>query len=138
MGKSVARLVRAVDTNVLARFILRDDPVQSPIAERTLIDGAYVPLTVLLETAWLLRSRFGFSREETGNALRIILRLANVDISARDLVEWAIERAVAGADIADMFHIVAARHQSEFATFDEDMVRAAGAESPVAVTLLNR
>jgi predicted nucleic-acid-binding protein len=64
--------VRSVDTNVLARYLLGDDPVQNPIAERTIADGAYVSLTVLLETHWLLTSRYGLTASQFIQLVRLL------------------------------------------------------------------
>ena len=49
--------MRAVDTNVLVRYYLRDDPAQARLAEGVLSAGAvFVPKTVVLELEWVLRS----------------------------------------------------------------------------------
>ena len=48
--------MRAVDTNILARFYLRDDAVQGRIAGRVLAAGdVFIPKTVVLELEWVLR-----------------------------------------------------------------------------------
>ncbi len=48
--------MRAVDTNVLARYYLRDDAAQGHIAASVLSAGdVFVPKTVILELAWVLR-----------------------------------------------------------------------------------
>ena len=48
--------MRAVDTNILARFYLRDDAVQGRIAADVLSAGdVFVPKTVILELEWVLR-----------------------------------------------------------------------------------
>jgi predicted nucleic-acid-binding protein len=48
--------VRAVDTNILARFYLRDDATQGRIAASVLSAGdVFVPKTVILELEWVLR-----------------------------------------------------------------------------------
>lgn len=60
--------MRAIDTNVLARFLLNDDPDQGEVARRIVEDGIFLPLTVVLELGWLLGSRYGFSRDEIGRA----------------------------------------------------------------------
>ncbi len=52
------------------------------------------------------------------------------------MVHWAIGRSAKGADIADMIHIAASRHQAAFATFDRGVARAAGPDSPVPVETL--
>jgi predicted nucleic-acid-binding protein len=51
--------MRAIDTNILVRALVRDDAVQSAKAE-ALLQGdeqLYVPVTVILELEWVLRSR---------------------------------------------------------------------------------
>ena len=48
--------MRAVDTNILARFYLRDDAAQGRIAASVLSGGdVFVPKTVILELEWVLR-----------------------------------------------------------------------------------
>ena len=55
--------MRAVDTNVLVRLIVRDDPAQVDRAEAFVARGAWVSLLVLAETIWVLKSVYGL----TGN-----------------------------------------------------------------------
>jgi len=52
--------VRTLDTNVVVRLLIGDDPRQTPIAERAFLDaiaagGVYLPDVVLAEVAWMLR-----------------------------------------------------------------------------------
>ena len=48
--------MRAVDTNILARYYLRDDAAQGRIATDLLSAGdVFVPKTVILELEWVLR-----------------------------------------------------------------------------------
>ena len=48
--------MRAVDTNILARFYLRDDTAQGRIAADVLTAGdVFIPKTVVLELEWVLR-----------------------------------------------------------------------------------
>ena len=60
----------AVDTNILVRFIVRDDALQLESVIRLMrqcVDCGeliFVPVTVLLELEWVLRARFNFSKEE--------------------------------------------------------------------------
>ncbi len=130
------RLVRAVDTNVLVRFIARDDPGQTVVAEQMLVGGAFIPLTVLLETASVLRSNYQCSPGDVAAALSVILALPGVVVPEPEMVRWAIGRSAKGAQIADMIHIATSRHQAAFATFDHGVARAAGPDSPVPVETL--
>ncbi len=54
--------MRAVDTNVLVRFFVADDPGQFRRARKVMEAGAvFIPKTVLLETEWVLRHAYGFT-----------------------------------------------------------------------------
>ena len=75
--------MKAVDTNVLARYLLNDDPVQSPIATSIMAEPNYVSDTVLVEAAWLLSSRYGFDRAVLAGALADLLE-ATAAASARE------------------------------------------------------
>ena len=48
----------ALDTNILARFLLKDDPAQFNLAKELLARAAVytAPLTVILELEWVLES----------------------------------------------------------------------------------
>ncbi|MGE0803379.1 MAG: type II toxin-antitoxin system VapC family toxin, partial [Lautropia sp.] len=63
--------MRALDTNVLARFFVDDpdDPEaagQRPAAIAALSERSFVPVTVLLEFEWVLRGFYGLARREIG------------------------------------------------------------------------
>jgi predicted nucleic-acid-binding protein len=129
-------LVRAVDTNVPARALMRDDPVQTPIADAILRDGAYVSLTVLLELAWLLRSRYAQSRARVIRALLALADMPNVVVEEAAGVRWALGQLQEDGDIADLIHLVACRGARSFATFDTGVAPAAGTDSIVPVETL--
>jgi predicted nucleic-acid-binding protein len=85
-----------IDTNVVVRLVVADDAEQTRRA-RKLIDQALgreepvlVSLLVLLESEWVLRSRYGFSREALLSIFRALLE-------ARELLfedEPALEEAL--------------------------------------------
>jgi predicted nucleic-acid-binding protein len=129
--------VRALDTNVLLRFLVGDEPVQAVQARAIVAAQCFVSLTVLLEAAWVLRSRYRFSRAETSELLAGVIELPSVVVEELDAVRWAIARFEGGADIADMIHLVACRSAETFATFDRSVAPAAGAGPPVAVETLS-
>ncbi|WP_182466690.1 type II toxin-antitoxin system VapC family toxin [Sphingomonas gilva] len=128
--------MKAVDANVVLRVIVPDDPHQTAIAEEILRGPVILPLTALLEIVWVLRSRYRFSRTDTAGILDGILSYDNIEIEAPILVHWAIQRFAAGADIADMIHLVMGRHASAFATFDREVARQAGDRPPIPVETL--
>jgi predicted nucleic-acid-binding protein len=53
--------MRAVDTNVIVRLIVRDDPQQTAAAEHFVEKGAWVSNLALAETVWVLDSVYGLS-----------------------------------------------------------------------------
>ncbi len=114
-----AETVKSVDTNILVRFVLNDDALQTPIARKIIDGGVHVSLTVLLETAWLLGSRGRMTRAELNEALRTLLDVETIYFDDAESVRVALDLHAKGADIADTLHLVAARGSEAFVTFDK-------------------
>ncbi len=70
-----------LDTNILIRFIVQDDPIQSAQArhliERRLTERnpGFVSLPAILETVWVLESFYKQSRYQVADAIRRILEV---------------------------------------------------------------
>ena len=92
----------AVDTNVLARLLLRDDETQYRKAVRLFGDGRdyTAPPTVMLELVWVLGS-YGYSREEIAAALNSLLELPNFKPKSRAAIGTALSWYEAGTDFGD-------------------------------------
>ncbi len=95
-----------LDSNVLVRFLVRDDEAQYERARRLIQrnaqggEPACISLVVLLETEWVLRSRYHSSKAEILSAFSDLL--SAVDLSFED--EAAIEEALfVGQDAAGQF-----------------------------------
>jgi predicted nucleic-acid-binding protein len=125
--------MKAIDTNIVARYVVGDDPLQSPLAQSTLATSCYVSDTVLLETAWLLGSRYRFPRGILAETLRDLVNLPTVTVSDMPLICWAIDRFAAGADFADMMHLISGRHSDVFVSFEDRLDQLAGPDSPMAI-----
>ena len=110
--------------------------MQSPIAERALCQPSFISLSVLMETVWLMTSRYHMSRTVAAAAMLQILDVSTVSCEQEPLARWALAQFAKGAAIADMIHLISARHQTSFATFDRDMIRQAGADCPVQIEIL--
>jgi predicted nucleic-acid-binding protein len=124
-----------VDTNVLVRYLIRDDRPQYEKARR-LIDRevakgepVLVSLLVLLETEWVLRSRYKLAKAEVVTAFSALLDTA--DLAFED--EPSVENAVyswkdSAADFADC--LIEARNRRlgcrATATFDGRALKLAG------------
>ncbi len=63
-----------VDANVVLRYMLRDDKTQSPIAERTIREGAYLLPEVLAEIVYVLLGVYSVPREELAASLQILVK----------------------------------------------------------------
>lgn len=117
----------ALDTNILARYLLDDEPAQARAARRLLADVKaeyWVPVTVVLELAWVLR-KSDAPRSLVMDRLRDLLTLRNVRAQNADLVSRALRWAAEGMDLADALHLVLSARAEQFATFDEALVKQA-------------
>ena len=127
----------AIDTNVVLRLILNDDSRQvytiRSLMER---DQLFVSLTVLLETGWVLESRYRMPRSDVAAALEAIAALEGVVIARSASAAWAVDRYRAGGDWADMIHLVSAARTRAFATLDRGVARRAGQNGPVPIETL--
>lgn len=128
--------MNAIDTNVLVRYLVRDDEIQANIADRVIQNSCYLSLTVLLESVWLLSSRFALSREVISEALHELVSLPSISTVDDELVEWAITRFRSGADFADMVHLLDGRSADAFTTFDRGVTKGAGKNSPLPIETL--
>lgn len=92
----------AVDTNVLIRAVVRDDPAQASVAAKVLTKAELiaVALPCLCEFAWVLRKVYGFTPADVAIAIRALLAAANVEVN-RPAVEAGLSVLEAGGDFAD-------------------------------------
>lgn len=92
----------AVDTNVLIRAVVRDEPAQAKAATKVLTKAELiaVALPCLCEFAWVLRKVYGFTPADVAIAIRALLAAANVEVN-RPAVEAGLSVLEAGGDFAD-------------------------------------
>ena len=128
--------MRAIDTNVIVRFLTGDDPAQTAKA-RKLIEGGeiFVSTTVLLETEWVLRSGYGFASERLVQGLRDFAGLPGVTLEEPQLAARALDWADQGLDFADALHLAGAQDCTVFMSFDRKLAKAAARTSDVKVVL---
>jgi predicted nucleic-acid-binding protein len=124
-----------VDTNVLVRYLIRDDQSQYEKARR-LIDRevskgepVLVSLLVLLEAEWVLRSRYALPKSEIVAAFSALLDTADLTFEDEPSVEHAIYLwKDSSADFADC--LIDARNLRlgcrATATFDGRALKLAG------------
>ena len=83
--------MRAVNTNVLVRLLIRDDANQQVAGEAFVMPGAWVSHLVLAETVWVLTSVFGRSHTELINAIQMLLAHESLVVEDTDVVTAALE-----------------------------------------------
>jgi predicted nucleic-acid-binding protein len=127
--------VLGLDTNVLVRYLVRDDPQQFESARRLIErqsdrnEPVLVSLLVLLETEWVMRSRYALSKPEILSALSALLDVSDLEIEDEPSVEHAIYSwKDSSAGFADC--LIGARHRrlgcEATATFDGKALRLPG------------
>jgi predicted nucleic-acid-binding protein len=82
----------AVDTNVLVRLIAQDDPGQVAAAYQFIRTGVWASHLVLMETAWVLTSVYGFKPDELIQALEMLLSEKDLTVQDSDVVIAAINQ----------------------------------------------
>lgn len=116
----------AVDTNILVRFLTRDDAAQAARAAQLITqERIWVAKTVLLETEWVLRSLYGFEARRVNDALYKLAGLANVEFEDPTAVSQALSWTDAGLDFADCLHLASRGEAVSFASFDRRLVKSA-------------
>lgn len=125
----------ALDTNVLVRLLVADDAAQARRAEDLIAAeqaagrSVLLSLLVLLETEWVLRSRYELPKERIADAFTALLEteallIEDEDALARALYRWRRQNC----GLADC--LIAERHRSLGAsatvTFDRQAARRSG------------
>ena len=112
----------AIDTNVLVRLLIVDDSSQSDAA-RALVEQNRVLIlrTVLLETEWVLRSRFDLERNHIHRFFEGLADTSGIEIEAEGSTRRAIDAYGKGVDFADALHATGAA--IAFHTFDGKLLK---------------
>jgi predicted nucleic-acid-binding protein len=96
-----------LDTNVLVRYVMQDDPKQSPKASRlveslTPDEPGFVSVVSVVELVWVLSSCYGLTRPQLAQALDTLLRTKEMIVDRADHVARALRIFKSGsADFAD-------------------------------------
>ena len=124
--------MRAVDTNVLVRIVVRDDPEQVRIAERFIAAGAWVSHVVLAEVAWVLDAVYERTAPQIAAAIDMLLNHKDFTLQDSDMVAAALEqfRKRPAPSFPDYLILEIARKagHSPLGTFDRSLARQPGVE----------
>ena len=116
----------AIDTNIIVRLFVDDNPSQTTKAARLFIENhILISTSVILETAWVLSKFYAFSSAEIAMSLRKLSSIKTVEISDDLAFDAFLKMVDAGMDVADSVHLASAGNAGWFATFDKAFVKAA-------------
>lgn len=124
----------ALDTNILVRYFVADDPRQTALAKRLLEEElnpdqqGFVSLVVIAELAWVLRQVYRLSAEEVRQIARRLLNAVEIEIESADVLTIALGRS--HGDLADaIIHELGMRRGCESTmTFDRAFAELDGVE----------
>lgn len=124
----------ALDTNVLVRYFVADDPRQAATAKRLVEEElnpdeqGFVSLVVIAELAWVLRQVYRLAAEEVGQIARRLLNAVEIEIESAEVLEIALARS--HGDLADaIIHELGIRRGCErTVTFDRAFAKLDGVE----------
>lgn len=126
----------ALDTNILVRYVVQDDSAPLAAAKRLITRGVeegqslFVPVTVMLELEWALRSSFEFAKDDVIQVVSTLLSAAELSFESERAVEVALHLFRDGAaDFADCVHVALASQAGEqpLRTFDKRAGKIPGA-----------
>lgn len=133
-------LTGSVDTNVLVRLVTQDDIAQAQAVDRLMARHAkrgeflFVPITVVLELEWVLRSKLGQTKSQLIETLSALLTMVEFSFESEDAVEQALADFEDGnADFGEYLHLAISRKVGAlpFWTFDRKATKTIGAKALV-------
>lgn len=123
--------MRAVDTNVIVRVIVRDDTQQTTSAEKFVEGGAWISTLALAEATWVLSSTYKFGVEDLMMAIAMLLNHRDFVLQDSDAVAAALAlfRARPSLGFSDCLKLALARKAGHLplGTFDRNIGRVNGA-----------
>jgi predicted nucleic-acid-binding protein len=125
--------MRAVDTNVLVRLMVRDDAAQVEAAEQFIAPGAWVSHLVLAETLWVLDAVYERTPAQLAAATGLLLDHQSLTLQDADIVRLALDhfRARPSLGFSDCLVLETARKAGHLplGTFDKALARLEGAQA---------
>jgi predicted nucleic-acid-binding protein len=128
--------VTGLDTNVLARFFLQDDPQQSPKADAimsalSLREPGWIGVAVILELVWVMSRKNRLDRRAITTVLSHLLTREEIVVEQSSIIQTALQLYRKDrADFADCLIAASAKAAgcSRTVTFDRIAARDAGME----------
>jgi predicted nucleic-acid-binding protein len=123
--------MRAVDTHLLVRLLVRDEAAQISAAETFVENGAWVSQLVLAETLWVLEAVYERTSAQIARAIDLLLNHQHLTLQDADVVALALEhfRARPSLGFSDCLVLEIARKAGHLplGTFDKRFGKLDGA-----------
>ncbi len=126
-----------LDTNVLVRYVVQDDPAQSALATKLIETGlsqdspGFVTSVTLCELVWVLADCYAADRTKISTVIEMLLATRQIRVERADLA-WRALRAwqSTAADFSDALigEIVVAHEGEKVVTFDRKAAKLPGFE----------
>ncbi len=127
----------ALDTNIVVRLIVGDDPKQARAAEKLVAsEPCTIAASVLMECEWVLRAGYRLDAKLIAISMRDLLNLHNIAASDPVLTQQALQGYEAGLDFADALHAAQRLDGETFATFNKQFVQRAPKAGVLGVKLV--
>jgi len=124
--------MRAVDTNVIVRIVVRDDPEQVRAVEQFAAGGAWVSHVVLAEATWVLDAVYQRTAQQIAAAIGMLLNHKDFTLQDSDVVAAALEefkeRPALGFSDCLVLEIARKAGHLPLGTFDRRLIRLADVE----------
>jgi predicted nucleic acid-binding protein len=123
--------MRAVDTNVLVRLLVRDEPRQAAVADAFVQPGAWVSVLALAEATWVLSAVYDRDAAQIARAVEMLLNHQSLTLQEPEAMAAALEafRQRPGLGFSDCLLVELARKAGHLplGTFDRDLSKLDGA-----------
>ncbi len=126
--------MRAIDTNVVVRFLTNDDERLAKSARAALESGdIFIAGTVLLEAEWVLGSAYGFEPIRIAESFRDLAVLPAITIEEPTKLSQALDWMRRGMDFTDALHLANSKECATFLTFDRRLAKLAKTSGSIPV-----
>ena len=123
-----------IDTNVVVRYLTKDDPTQTTLAVKTIRsltadEPGFISLVTIAELTWVLETCYRFDKVELVEVLDTLVASQEVKLERAEVVSQALRMFAAGtADFSD-YLIERSGHAAGCMytfTFDQEAATSAG------------
>ncbi|HJW95396.1 MAG TPA: type II toxin-antitoxin system VapC family toxin [Thermoanaerobaculia bacterium] len=124
--------MRAVDTNVLVRILVRDEEKQVASADAFVAKGVWVSPVVLAETAWVLNDWYDLSHDIVAAAIEMLLNHETISVHDAEVVAAALghyrRRPALGFSDCLILEVARKAGHLPLGTFDQSLSKLEGTE----------